>query len=102
MERVGFLLTSLYFPVLSIVDSTPHASSSLRPGGFARSRAPYVKSFVCHTSESACKQTTLTPAFATLTKDASNCTKIVQINPLESALTDGTSVTLLESALTKN
>ena len=51
--------------------------------------------------ESVCKQMTLSPAFATLTKTRPNCTKIVQITPLESALTDAAPVTPLESALTE-
>src|SRR5579862_7695109 len=63
--------------------------------------ARYAKSFACRRSESVCKQMTLSLSFAALTKTRQDCTKIVQITLLESALTRTAPVSSLESALTK-
>ena len=88
--------------LLSLVIGLPQPNSSLlvsQPSPTSsRSRLVITLSQL---PESVCKQMTLSPAFATLTKTRANCTKIVQITPLESALTKVRPVSPLESALTK-
>ena len=85
---------------LSVIDLAQPDSFPLVSQPAALSRGPFLPA-PTEFHESVCKQTTLTPAFTSLTKTRPNCTKIVQITPLESALTDAAPVTPLDSALTK-
>src|SRR5579862_9803650 len=99
-EPATFLLTLLYLHAIILHGCHAPARPQLLAAGFALLRIPSV-SFMPFARPHLTRHFPLSLLYSALTRSASDCPKIVQITPLESALTETGLLTPLDSALTK-